>query len=168
MVVSSFSSLLSSRVGSLLATRWGSGSVVSLLSFFLPTQLRRDELSDGRPGVGRVDLGWEGLRRRWLQIGPRRQLGEFASQAARYLGKGEGMDMGERERRVCLGGSRLGIRKTALGGGGRSLALLCWLSREQVLEILSFRELGGGEVGGFSSLSQVRKKKPQLSGVSEC
>lgn len=167
MVVSSFSSLLSSCVGSLLATRWGSGSVVSLLSFFLLTQLCRDELSDGRPGVGRVDLGWEGLRRRWLQIGPRRQLGEFASQAARYLGKGEGMDMCERERRVCLGGSRLGIRKTALGGG-RSLALLCWLSREQVLESLSFRELGGGEVGRFSSLSQVRKKKPQLSGVSEC
>lgn len=54
------------------------------------------------------------------------------------------------------------------GGGGRSLALLCWLSQEQVLESLSFRELGGGEVGGFSSLSQVRKKKPQLSGVSEC
>lgn len=167
MVVSSFSSLLSSRVGSLLATRWGSGSVVSILSFFLPTQLRRDELSDGRPGVGRVDLGWEGLRRRWLQIGPRRQLGEFASQAARYLGKGEEMDMCERERRVYLGGSRLGIQKQHWGGG-RSLALLCWLSREQVLESLSFRELGGGEVGGFSSLSQVRKKKPQLSGVSEC
>lgn len=131
--------------------------------FFFRLKLRRDELSDGRPGVGRVDLGCEGLRRRWLQIGPRRQLGEFASQAARYLGKGEEMDMCERERRVRLGGSRLGIRKTALRGG--SLALLCWLSREQVLESLSFRERGVG--GGRISLSISSEKEEASTFWSE-